>query len=93
MIGLLRLIVMGLIALSVIYLVVSWYSRSVRRERLENRADRKISQGRLEPARRDAFIDKGMRAYDRSVRKKLIWGVFVVPIVAVVLVIYVTNFM
>lgn len=93
MIGGIRLTLMGLIALSVIYVLVHWYSRSVRREKLEGWADEKIEAGELEASGRDAYIEDGMRAYDGSLRKKLILGVFVVPIVAVAVVIYVTNFM
>ena len=36
MIALLRLIVFGFLFLSVIYLSLSWYSRSIRREKLED---------------------------------------------------------
>lgn len=93
MIAMIRLMVMGLIALTVIYFLVSWYSRSVRREKLEGWAEEKIAEGELEPAARDTYIEEGMRDYDSSLRKKLIFGVYVIPIIALLGVIYVTNFM
>ncbi len=93
MIALIRLGFFGLIALTVLYFLVSWYSRSVRREKLEGWADEKIAEGALEPAARDTYIEEGMRDYDVSLRKKLILGVYVVPIIAVTVLIYMTNFM
>lgn len=89
----LRLIVFGFLALSVVYLAVSFYSRSVRREKLEGRADERIAEGRLEESARDAFIEDGMRDYEHSLRKKLILGVYVVPVIVVIILVYVTNFM
>lgn len=79
-----RLIVFGFIFLSVVYLLVSIYSRSIRREKLENEWDEKIKQGD-----RDAFINEGMKAYEGSLRKKLILLIFIVPI-CVITVLFVT---
>jgi len=93
MVALIRLGIFGFIALSIIYVLVSLYSRSVRREKLEERADAAISEGTLDPAGRNTYIEDGMRAYEQSLRKKLIWGVYVVPITLVIILIYVTNFM
>lgn len=93
MVALIRLAVIGLVVLTVIYVVVSLYSRSVRREKLEGWADERIAEGRLEESERDAFIEEGMRDYEHSLRKKLILGVYVVPIIAVIILVYVTNFM
>ncbi|MHC0053498.1 hypothetical protein [Actibacterium sp. D379-3] len=93
MLGLIRLGVFGLIGLMILYLLVSVYSRSVRREKLENRADELIAGGDLDAAGRDAYIEDGMRAYETSLRRKLIAGVIVVPVVGVVILVYVMNFM
>ena len=35
MVALMRLLIFGLIALTVLYLAISWYSRSVRRQKME----------------------------------------------------------
>ncbi len=93
MLALIRLVVIGLIGLSVLYVLVSLYSRSVRREKLENLAEEEIAEGTLNPADRVAYIEEGMRSYEHSLRRKLIWGVYIVPICAVAILVYVTNFM
>lgn len=93
MIGFLRLGIFGLIALVMLYGLASWYSRSVRREYLEKRADRDIADGTLEPTARTDYIEAGMHAYENSLRKKLLLGIIVVPIMAVGVITYMTNFM
>ncbi|MCM2563056.1 hypothetical protein M8756_13030 [Lutimaribacter sp. EGI FJ00015] len=87
MLALARLLIIGFVVLTVIYLSLSLYSRSVRRGKLEREWDEEIHTGD-----RDAFIEEGMRAYDGSLRKKLILGVYVLPLVTVTIIIYLTNF-
>jgi hypothetical protein len=87
MIALARLVIIGLIVLTVIYFSLSVYSRSVRRGKLKAEWDREGMTGD-----RDTFIREGMEAYENSLRAKLIWGVYVVPIVLVAVIIYLTNF-
>lgn len=86
MIGFLRLVVFGFLALSVIYLALSFYSRSVRRGKLAREWDEEGMEGD-----RDAFIAQGMRDYDRSLRPKLLLGVYVIPVVLIGTIIYVIN--
>jgi len=87
MFGALRLIVFGFLFLSVVYFVVSIYSRSVRREKLEKEWDQEVKSGD-----RDAYVTVGMKAYDKSLRKRLIWLVFVVPVVVFAAIFYLTNY-
>ena len=87
MFGWVRLAVVGLIVLTVVYVCLSWYSKSVRREKLEIEFD----EGGME-GDRDEFIAKGLKEYDRSLRKKLIWGVYIIPIVLALILNYVQNF-
>lgn len=87
MFGFLRLAVIGLIVLTVIYVSLSLYSRSVRREKLEAEWDESGRDGD-----RDAFIEEGLREYDGSLRRKLILGVYIIPITLVAALIYFTNF-
>ncbi len=89
--GLIRLVVFGFAALTVIYFAVSWYSRSVRREKLENEWDADHPESG-DAAARDAFIEKGMAEYHSSIRPKLILLVYVIPILAVGLLMYLINF-
>lgn len=88
--GFVKLVVFGFIGLSVIYLSIALYSRSVRKERLENEFDEQHPDG-AEPEARDTFIAEGMHAYNNSIRPKLIGLVYVVPIVAVSIIVYVIN--
>ena len=87
MFALARLLGMGLIVLTVVYICLSLYSRSVRREKLETEWD---EDGRT--GDRDAFVQQGLQDYDHSLRRKLILGVYVVPILVVSAIIYLTNF-
>ncbi len=88
MVALMRLLIFGLIALTVLYLAISWYSRSVRRQKMERDWE---EAGR--PGDRNAYIEAGMKQYEHSLRKRLIWLVYIVPVVTVVVIIYLTNFM
>lgn len=81
-----RLILMGLVVLAVLYILVSIYSRSVRAERLEARWE---DEGR--PGARDVYVQQGLGDYDRSLRRKLILAVFIVPPVLVGVLIYAIN--
>lgn len=87
MIALLRLLVFGFLALTVVYVCLSLYSRSVRRDKLEKEWDEEVQEGD-----REAFVREGLLEYDGSLRRKLILGVYVVPISIVSFIIYATNF-
>ncbi len=82
-----RLGLMGFVILSIIYVLVSIYSRSVRRERLENRWEAEEIGGD-----REEYVKNGLAEYDSSVRRKLILGVYVVPVIVIGTLIYVINF-
>jgi len=82
-----RLLVGGFLVLTVVYWVVALYSRSVRREKLEKHWDTEIGTGD-----RDAYIRQGMEDYRGSLRRKLIWGVYIVPMVVLVVLLY-ANFL
>lgn len=87
MFALIRLSFVGFIVLSVVYVGLSLYSRSVRRRKL-------IQQWEEErPTQdRDAFVSDGLSDYNQSLRRKLILGVYFVPICVVGFIVYVTNF-
>jgi hypothetical protein len=91
MIALLRLAVFGFVGLSVLYVLVSIYSRSVRRESLEKRWDANPPEGQGE-AERSAFIEAGMRDYEQGLRKKLIWLIYVIPMIVMALTVYLVNY-
>ena len=88
--GLIRLVVFGFLLLSVIYLCVSWYSRSVRREKLEKEWDEDNPDGSDKMARQ-TFITQGMIDYNDSIRPKLLLLIYVLPAIAVGVILYITN--
>lgn len=88
--GLVRLVLFGFIGLSIVYLCISVYSRSVRREKLE-KAWAEENAGSDDLAARDAFVEKGIIAYKNSFRPKLIGLVYIIPTVIVMVIVYTTN--
>lgn len=87
MFALARLVIVGFIVLTVIYVVLSLYSRSVRRRKLKEEWEEEGQPGEL-----DTYVDKGLEDYDGSLRRKLILGVYIIPICVVTLIVYLTNF-
>lgn len=119
MAALARLLLILFAVLTVIYVSLSLYSRSVRREKLEREWDelheedgpesftragledyddslfgrlkrRWLDEGRDED--REEFIQTGLEEYDHSLRRKLILGVYVIPIGLIGSIIYFTNY-
>lgn len=87
MIGFFRLVVIGAVVLSVIYLWISWTSRAAQRRKLLADWEEQALTGD-----RDAFVAAGMQVYERSLRYRLIVLVYVIPVVVVGTIIYVTNY-
>ena len=85
--ALVRLLFIAFVVLSVIYLSLSHYSRSRARARLEAEWD----EGDFDIPR-EAYVRAGLVEYDSSLRRKLILGVYIVPMSLFILVIYLVNF-
>lgn len=92
MIGLMRAGLLALVLLSVVYLLVSIYSRSVRRERLEKEWDSDPDNLGAAQDARDAYIEAGMQAYRGSLRRKLIVLVYIIPMAVVLATVYAVNY-
>jgi len=88
--ALVRLVVFGFLFLSVIYLAISFYSRSVRREKLEKHWAEDHPDD-TESEERSAWIEEGMLAYHNGLRRKLILLVYIIPTIAVAVILYLTN--
>ncbi len=86
MIGFIRLFVMLFVALTVIYVSLSFYSRAVRRSKLKEKWHES-----KQLVDRDTFVQRGLERYDGSIRRKLLLGVYIVPIVVIGVIIYLTN--
>lgn len=88
--GFIRLIVLGFVGLSVVYFAISIFSRSIRREKLEKEWDANPPvEGDI--VMRDAYIEDGMAEYESGFRKKLIVLVYVIPTIAVAVILFITN--
>lgn len=90
MLGFVRLVVIGFVILTVIFVCISFYSRSVRRERLEKEWDANPPEG-ADAAARSAYIEQGMAEYFSGFRRRLVLLVYVVPTVVVGVIFYLTN--
>nr|WP_299207997.1 hypothetical protein [uncultured Tateyamaria sp.] len=82
-----RLFLIAFVVLTVIYVCLSLYSRARARDRLEEEWDTGDK-----PGPREAYVQDGLADYNGSLRRKLILGVYIVPIFLVGLIIYLVNF-
>ena len=89
--GWLRLAFVMYVALTIIYFLTSIYSRSVRREKLEKEWDTDPAREGVPQDERQAFIEAGMVHYDKGLKKRLLWLIYVVPTVAFLATIYFVN--
>jgi hypothetical protein len=87
MLALARLIIVGFVVLSILYVIISVWSRLTRRRKLIRAWE---AEGK--PGDRDEYLRQGLEDYDDSFRPKLILLVYIVPVVVVALIIYLTNF-
>lgn len=89
--GWLRLAFFLYVGLTIIYFVTGIYSRSVRREKLEKDWDGDPETRDLSAEERAAYIAAGLKAYDRGLKKRLLWLIYILPTLGFVAVIYFVN--
>ncbi len=77
----------ALVGLTIIYLSMSAFLQSVRRDRLERQYDAAPVAG----VHRDAHVAMGMTAYRPRLRRQLVVLVYLVPVAAVGIIVYVVN--
>ena len=87
-----RAAVLAFVLLTVVYIVVSIYSRSVRRERLEKAWDTDPANEGRPVADRASHLAEGMKRYHASLRRRLIVLVYIVPMALVAATIYLVDF-
>lgn len=85
--GVIRLFFMAFVVLSVIYVSLSLYSRAVRKGKLETAWLEEGANGD-----KDAYVRAGLKDYDSSLRRRLILGVYVIPMVIVGTILYLVNY-
>jgi hypothetical protein len=89
----LELAVIWFVVATLIYLALSVYARSVRRERLEKEFDATFPPGSGDVAAdRDAYIADGLAEHGYRLRQRLIGLVYVLPVVAFAAVIYLVHY-
>jgi len=79
-------ILMGV--LSAIYIALGWYMRWDRGRRL----DAEYANGEGGALTREDYIAKGLAEYDRSWERKLLYGVFILPILAALALAMIANY-
>ncbi len=89
--GWLRLAFVLYVALTIIYFLTSIYSRSVRREKLEKEWDTDPAREGVPQDERRAFIEAGMQAYDKGLKKRLLWLIYIIPTIGFLVTIYFVN--
>jgi hypothetical protein len=89
--GFLRLAVVVLIGLTIVYFSMGLYWRSVRREELEKEWDTDPAREGVPASERQAFIDEGMNHYETGLKKKLLWLIYIVPMVVFCVIVYAVN--
>jgi hypothetical protein len=94
MVALLRVIAVTLVVLTLLRWLLAIYARSVRREKLENAWARRVAEEGApdEPDAREGFIEQGMETYEHSLRRKLLWLVYIIPLGIVALTVYLVNY-
>lgn len=83
-----RLALTFILTLAILYKALAVYMRFRHRLALHKRWEHKVTT-----TRRATFIRQGMQQYDRSLQRKLIHLVYVMPPSAILLTLYVTNYM
>ncbi|MBY8977745.1 hypothetical protein KHP62_18170 [Rhodobacteraceae bacterium NNCM2] len=83
----LRLVILFAI-LSVVYIALGAYSRYEERKRLQS----EHSAGAGGGVSREDYVQKGLADYERSWRKKLLYGVFIFPLAAAIILILIANY-
>ncbi|MBU3030308.1 hypothetical protein [Paracoccus marinaquae] len=91
MAALFRLIVLVLLLEAMFYLLLRIYIRSLRRERLEEIWDARHPDRAGNNPARDEFVRKSMVGFDRTLKARLLWLVFIIPTLAVMAVVYWVN--
>lgn len=88
MVPLFRLLIGLFIVQTVVYVLLSMQSRARHRNKLEAEWRASGRSGDME-----GFVETGLDAYDVSLRRKLLLGVYIVPLVLIAVLVYVSNYM
>lgn len=91
MVALFRLMLLVVLLETAFYLLLWIYIRSLRREALEEEwAKRHPDQAGNHDARAE-FVRKAMNGFEKTLRARLLWLVFIIPTAAIMGIIYWVN--
>lgn len=91
MAALARLIVLVLLIEVMFYLLLRIYIRSLRRERLEEIWDVRHPGMAGNNDARDEFVRRSMIGFDKTLKSRLLWLVFIIPTLAIMGIVYWVN--
>ncbi|MDP5308216.1 hypothetical protein [Paracoccus spongiarum] len=89
--ALFRLIVLVLLLEAMFYLLLRIYIRSLRRERLEEIWDERHPAMAGNNPQRAEFVRKAMVGYDKALKSRLLWLVFIIPSLAIMAIVWWVN--
>ncbi|WP_240558432.1 hypothetical protein [Paracoccus contaminans] len=90
--GIIRLAAI-LFAFEALFYVLLWfYLRSLRRERLEEEWEERHPGDPADSPERDEFLERSMADFQTSLRARLVGLVFILPTLAVAAIIYFVNY-
>jgi hypothetical protein len=91
LLALFRLIVLVLLLEAMFYLLLRIYIRSLRREKLEEIWDTRHPGFAGDNPSRDEFVRKAMVGFDKTLKSRLLWLVFIIPTLAIIGIVYWVN--
>ena len=74
------------------YVLISYYLRSLRREWLEKEWAERHPDRPGDSPERDEFVRRSMHDYHRSLKARLVGLVFVLPTLAIIVIVYFVNY-
>ena len=92
MMAFLRLILVVLVVETVFYILLSYYLRSLRHERLEEEWDERHPDRAGPSPERDAFVRRSMVNFHRTIKARLVGLVFILPTIAMMVIVYIVNY-
>ncbi|MEM8774044.1 MAG: hypothetical protein AAGF53_03365 [Pseudomonadota bacterium] len=77
---------MGLAFLTVVFFCLKFYARAARREKLEKQWEEQGKHGD-----RAAFVANGMAAYEKPLKRNLVFWVYIIPTLIAAVTVFLTN--
>lgn len=89
--ALFRLVILVFLLEAMFYLLLRIYIRSLRREKLEDAWDARHPEMAGNNPMRAEFVRKSMVGFDRTLKSRLLWLVFIIPTLAIMGIVWWVN--